>query len=66
MKVTLNDIAVDAADGTTVAALLEGQNIKTRGIALAVNGKVLPKADYESHCLSDGDSIIIIKAFYGG
>lgn len=36
------------------------------GIALAVNEKVIPKADWEKFPLKENDKIIIIKATQGG
>lgn len=36
------------------------------GVATAVNGTVVPAALRGSHALTEGDRIVIIKAFYGG
>lgn len=66
MEVKINDknISIDAV--TTVAQVLAASGIETKGIAIAVNGIVLPKEEYAVRHLNDGDSIMIIKAFYGG
>ena len=41
-------------------------NIPESGIAVAVNGDVVPKTDWESRIIADGDAIMVIRAFYGG
>lgn len=35
-------------------------------IAVAVNGKIVRKENWENTTLNDGDDIIIIRAAYGG
>lgn len=66
MKITINKKEFIVSDGATLESALAEADIKTIGTATAVNGKVIPKADRTTLSLSDGDSIVIIKAFYGG
>ncbi|MBD5343671.1 MAG: sulfur carrier protein ThiS [Bacteroides sp.] len=66
MKIKINNKEVEAAVGTTLAELLEQQSVPAAGIATAVNGVVVPASARVSHPLADGDSIVVIKAFYGG
>lgn len=66
MKVKINDTEVTLADGMTLADALAAQAIATQGTALALNGTVIPKSEYQHTKLADGDFILIIKAFYGG
>ncbi|MDE5786252.1 MAG: sulfur carrier protein ThiS [Duncaniella sp.] len=66
MKIRINNKEVEAAQGTTLSSLLEQQAIPAAGIATAVNGTVVPAASRHSHVLTDGDNIVVIKAFYGG
>lgn len=56
----------DLPEGTTLAAALEVCGIRPEGIAAAINGSVVPKKNHATTPLAAGDSIIIIKAFYGG
>jgi sulfur carrier protein len=37
-----------------------------QGIAIAVNGEVAPRAEWEATRLSDGDRIEIVRAMRGG
>lgn len=66
MTVKINDTTVDLPDRSTIADALAAKEINTAGIAVAVNSAVVTKADYATRTLSDGDTILIIRAFYGG
>ena len=37
-----------------------------RGIAVALNGAVAPRADWATTTLRDGDSVEVVKLFAGG
>ncbi len=37
-----------------------------KGIAVAINNEVIPKADWEGYKLSEGDKIMLIQATQGG
>ena len=66
MTVKLNDKQIALPDGSSLHDALVSANVPLTGIAAAVNGTVVPASQRDSHKLSDGDSILIIKAFYGG
>lgn len=51
----------------TVASLLDELEVAVRkGIAVAVNAKVVPRSRWEVHALVDGDEVEIIRATQGG
>ncbi|MCH8038543.1 MAG: sulfur carrier protein ThiS [Proteobacteria bacterium] len=52
----------------TVTGLLEATGIdpKTRGLAVAVNGAVVPRGAWPETTLSPGDEVEIVKLFAGG
>ncbi|MCM1077363.1 MAG: sulfur carrier protein ThiS [Bacteroides sp.] len=66
MKISINRQTVEVTDGATLRDALEIKGIKPTAIATAVNGTVVPADKRASTTLSDGDKIVIIKAFYGG
>lgn len=66
MTVSINGKEIKCDSATSLGALLTSQNIDPIGKAIAVNGAIIGKELIASHMLSDGDNIIIIKAFYGG
>lgn len=68
--VTIMRLTVNNKEGfflsTTLSQLISELEIATAGIAVAVNRKIIPRQLWEQTLLSDGDSIVIIKAVYGG
>ncbi len=51
----------------TVAELLVGQGVTApRGVAVAVNGQVVPRRTWAEHRLADGDDVEIVKPIGGG
>lgn len=66
MEVSINNVAIQLPDNATLLDALNAKEITTQGIATAVNGKVVRADDRSTKTLSNGDSIVIIKAFYGG
>lgn len=66
MEVTVNDKKMELADGATLSDALQAAGVAQAGIATAVNGTVVPGPKRGETPLADGDSILIIKAFYGG
>ena len=54
-------------DGT-LAGLLEAEavNTKARGVAVAVNGQVVPRHAWDATRLAAGDEVEIVKLFAGG
>ncbi len=66
ITVKFNDEQLQLADATTIEQLLKEKKIDAVNIAVAVNGQMVAKPDYVAHVLNDGDTILVIKAFYGG
>jgi sulfur carrier protein len=54
----------------TVSELLAGhlarRELDLRGIAVALNGRVIPRAAWNTTALKDGDAIEIVRAMRGG
>jgi sulfur carrier protein len=52
----------------TVAALLAEREIAPngRGVAVALNGAVVPRARWETTALTAGDTVEIVRAMQGG
>jgi sulfur carrier protein len=64
----LNGKEIETALDITVETLL-AQSLKTDardGIAVAVNGEVVPKATWSQRRLQEGDKVEIIRAVQGG
>lgn len=67
MKIKINKVEQELNDGLSLKQVLEQvPNIPQSGIAVAVNGDVVPKTDWDTRTIADGDAITVIRAFYGG
>lgn len=66
MTVKINDKTVTLPEGATLADAIAEVGVNTNGIATALNGTVVPAQRRADTAMHDGDSVIIIKAFYGG
>jgi sulfur carrier protein len=58
----------EALSAATLSALLEGKGIDLdgRGVAVAVNGAVVPRAAWRQTALRAGDAVEIVRAKQGG
>jgi sulfur carrier protein len=64
----INGIARNCA-ATTIPDVLKNENMPEahwQAIAVACNGKVIRRADWQTTLLNDGDAIEIVKPFVGG
>ena len=61
MKLKVNDKEVETG-ATNLFLFSQEQNLPTTGIAVAVNNRMIPRAEWDSFALNDGDNILIIKA----
>ncbi len=66
MKITVNDVALELTSPSTLEEVLKIKGIPNGGIATAVNGRVIPASGRSTFNMSDGDKVVVIKAFYGG
>ena len=65
MRLKVNDKEVET--GTTNLFLFsQEQDLPATGIAIAVNNRMVPRSEWDSYTLHEGDSILIIKAVCGG
>jgi sulfur carrier protein len=57
-----------ASTAATVAALLaeEGVPLDAKGVAVALNGAVVRKMEWNATALASGDTVEIVKPFSGG
>lgn len=53
-------------EGMTIASLLDSKEIKQAGTAVAVNDELIARDTWETATFSDGDSVTIISAAFGG
>ncbi len=66
MNVYVNGEERTIADGLSIARLLRELAAPERGVAVAKNGRVVRRAEFENELVTEGDRIEIIKAVAGG
>ncbi len=65
MKLTVNKKETSTSSNTLTELVAE-LALPTSGIAIAVNQQIIPKDQWPTFSLQDGQDIIIIKAVCGG
>ncbi|MBP9999025.1 MAG: sulfur carrier protein ThiS [Bacteroidales bacterium] len=53
-------------EAATVSELAISLDLPERGVAVAVNNRIVPKAEWSSTALREDDQVTIIKAAFGG
>jgi sulfur carrier protein len=68
MEITINDQKkAFSSTAITVQQLLDMEiPEKQKGIAIAINNKVIPKTEWHKQTISANDNVLIIKATQGG
>jgi sulfur carrier protein len=68
MRVVLNGRDAELADGATVRVAIDALDLPAagRGVAVAVDAEVVPRADWETQELYDGARIEVLRAIQGG
>lgn len=68
MKVTINGTTEEVAEGLSVADAVKraGHEGAAFGVAVALNGEVVPRSTWTGTHLSEGDQIEVLVAAQGG
>ena len=68
MKIILNGNSSEVRGGESVLAAIEqlGLPSDARGVAVAVDGEVIPRAQWEVVRLSEGARVEVLSAMQGG
>jgi sulfur carrier protein len=68
MRIRLNGDPLELPDRATLAeaAARAGADPGTRGLAAAVDGEVVPRAEWERTELADGQTVEVVRAIQGG
>jgi sulfur carrier protein len=64
----VNGVPTEGRDGATIAELLValGVEAQARGVAVAVNGEVVPRSSWPELQVADGDRVEALTAMQGG
>lgn len=54
------------ADGLSISALLEQLGYGQQRVAVELNEQIVPRAEYDSTSISDGDTVEVVRFVGGG
>ena len=67
MRVVVNGVDRDVGASATVLEVVRGTGTEAElGVAVAVNGEVVPKSAWRGTTLKEGDRIEVLRAIGGG
>lgn len=66
MELTVNGAGRTVPGDATVADLVREVTPQRRGVAVAVNGEVVPRSGWPATVLRDGDRVEVLSAAQGG
>ena len=66
MKITVNGTAAEVPDGTSVGDLVRQRIDDRRRVAVARNGEVVPRAEWDTTRLAESDTVEVLAPVAGG
>ena len=68
MRVVLNGEPYELRDGATVTDAVDaaGAPESRAGVAVAVDGEVVPRSEWTGHVLDEGQQVEVLQAVQGG
>ncbi|NDL00972.1 sulfur carrier protein ThiS [Photorhabdus bodei] len=66
MKITVNDQPMKLMAPLAIQQLLEQLDRTQPGMALAINQIIIPRSEWNTHQINDGDNILLFQAIAGG
>lgn len=67
MIISVNNKSLELSSTENINSVLHRLQFNhAKGIAVAINNKVIPKSSWEDHLIKENDSITIIRATQGG
>ncbi|MDA8277089.1 MAG: sulfur carrier protein ThiS [Actinomycetota bacterium] len=66
MQITLNGKSASVVDGVKLGEVIDMFAVDRRGVAVALNGEVVKRGDWDSQVLIDRDAIEILSIAAGG
>ena len=66
MNVRVNGRRRELAEGTSVAEIVRALIDAERGVAVAVDGEVVPRSAWSATTLAEGQQIEVLRAVQGG
>jgi thiamine biosynthesis protein ThiS len=66
MQIIINERALELAEESTLADVVERLRVSRNGMAVAVNRTIVPFDKWQEYRLQENDAVMIIQATQGG
>ncbi len=66
MNIKVNNKMVTVPEGFSLFQLAQTLELPEKGVAVAVNNQMVPRADWLDKKLAENDQVVVIKAACGG
>jgi len=66
MTVTVNGVCWELLEGATLADVLVRLDVPPRGVAVALDGAMVPRPSWPATALADGAGVEVLTAVQGG
>lgn len=67
MEIIINNVRKTVDESISIQKIVEAEfGEKTKGIAIAIQQKVVPRTEWETTFLNDQDEVLLIRATQGG
>jgi len=66
MEIFLNGNSQQVEDGLNIALFIKQLDLENKRLAVEVNLEIVPRSQFDSHILSAGDRVEIVRAIGGG
>lgn len=66
MNIKVNNKMVTVPEGSSLFQLAQTLELPEKGVAVAVNNQMVPRADWLDKKMAENDQVVVIKAACGG
>lgn len=66
MEIRVNGKVTEVEAGASLETVIIGMELPERGVAVAVNNRMIPRTEWVGMELKENDNVLIIKAACGG
>ena len=66
MRIKVNNKEMELPEASSLQQVADTLALPARGVAMAVNNRLVPRAEWTPHIVPENDSLVVIKAACGG
>ena len=66
MRIKVNNKEMELPEASTLQQVAKTLALPARGVAMAVNNRMVPRAEWPTHIICENASLAVIKAACGG